>query len=87
MPEKSIINTLIAEATINGLHSFACQAKPALFEKIFGEQIGEHLWGKFVSHNHEPIAFWGYLDLDNQRKLVKYIEQEVYKELFRRKEE
>jgi hypothetical protein len=45
------------------------------FREIFGEDMGEHLWGKFHHREHSILALWGELDLQNRAKLSEYLKK------------
>lgn len=47
------------------------------FISIFGRFMGEHLWLKFSSLGHSPVILWGYLDLENRRKLAWWLVKET----------
>jgi len=42
------------------------------FKVMFGERLGTHLWGKFTKSN-SIIHLWSEMDLENQRKFLKFI--------------
>lgn len=59
---------------IKAIIQFQCNVTEDQFKKIFGDQIGSHLWYKYRSkYNFEFISFWCSLDEGNQSKLQKAI--------------
>jgi len=47
------------------------------FEHIFGKDMGEHAWNKFINHNHSLTRLFNYLDLENRSKLIKYLMKRI----------
>lgn len=49
------------------------------FIKIFGEQIGSHLWNKFNEYNQNPAKWICYLDGANMHTLFDHLQQHLKK--------
>ena len=45
-------------------------------EKIYGLDLGSHLWHKFLYYNYNLLMFINYLDDDNQEKFFNSFETE-----------
>ncbi len=61
------------------LREFQDHAVQDDFTAIFGEEVGLHLWHKFT-FNHDGdilMLFTAGLDLANQRKFIKYLEEKT----------
>jgi len=43
-------------------------------EKIYGVDLGSHLWDKFLYYNYNLLMFINYLDDDNQEKFFNSFE-------------
>lgn len=42
--------------------------------RIFGEDLGQHLWVKWQEkHRGNFLAFWGFIDSDCQQKIIDAI--------------
>ena len=59
---------------INTLNTFDDNAAPEIFQQIFGEHIGKHLWDKYIRNCSGSICWlYRYLDDGNREKLCEYL--------------
>ena len=71
--EETVTKELI-RASFNALKSLRLHSSMDLFDKIFGEDIGEKLWRTYlVRYSGDWLAFWGYLDDAYKDCLLNYI--------------
>lgn len=54
-----------AEKLLNSLTRFRATANDEAFRGIFGEDLGDHLWGEFKRVDFDLIRFYGMLDSKN----------------------
>jgi hypothetical protein len=56
------------------LNKFDDNATEEIFEQIFGETIGKHLWNKYIRSSSGFICvLYRYLDDNNREKLCEYL--------------
>ena len=56
------------------LNTFDDNATPEIFQQIFGEHIGKHLWDKYIRNCSGSICWlYRYLDDGNREKLCEYL--------------
>ena len=61
-------------SVIEHLNTFDDNATPEIFEQIFGEYIGKHLWEKYIRSSSGFICvLYRYLDDGNREKLCAYL--------------
>ena len=59
---------------INKLNTFDDNATEEIFEQIFGEYIGKHLWDKYIRSSSGFICvLYRYLDDGNRQKLCEFL--------------
>ena len=58
---------------MNKISNFELSVDRNKFIKIFGENMGKHLWDKFVDGNHSILHLWQELDTTNKIRLVRAI--------------
>lgn len=64
----------LIDSHINMLNTFDDNATPVIFEQIFGEYIGKHLWEKYIRSSSGFICvLYRYLDDGNREKLCEYL--------------
>ncbi len=61
------------------LREFRDDAQTGDFMEVFGEEVGEHLFRRFLYEFNSDILmlFTAGLDLANQRKLIKHLEEKT----------
>lgn len=60
---------------VNKLASFEINADQDLFIEIFGEWMGNHLWGEFIRYDHKILSLWRNLNDKNKSKLLNFLKQ------------
>ena len=56
------------------LNTFDDNATEEIFEQIFGEFIGKHLWDKYIRNCSGSICWlYRYLDDNNRERLCEYL--------------
>lgn len=58
---------------VEQLTNFSNKANQKLFVYLYGEQIGNHLWEKFLSFDGDMFKFIKYLDVENKTILMTNI--------------
>jgi len=58
---------------LENMASFAAEARPEHFQRIFGETLGMHVWGKFAARECNPFSLYLTLDSPNRIKLGQAI--------------
>jgi hypothetical protein len=62
------------EDVINAVLRFGDDSSLPEFKKVFGNLMGEHLYGKYVhNYNTNIVYLWASLDLNNRRLMCSAI--------------
>lgn len=63
-----------AQELLETLRKFQYEAKPADFTRIFGPDLGTHLWRKFCDvYDHNPLSFYFSLDTQNAERFARQV--------------
>ena len=67
-------NIYNAECSMGYKEFYECFAEE---KEKYGDKMGlaHHLFGKFVGYEHSLSTLYGRLDLENRKKLVKYLNE------------
>lgn len=57
---------------MRNLYFFSTNASKELFESVFGERVGAHLWDKYIDYDYDLLGLLPDLDGENMAKLALY---------------
>lgn len=64
---------MIGTKTLNKIERFEINFDRNKCKKIFGENLGNHIWSKFLSSDGSIIKVYSHLDSKNRKKLASAI--------------
>lgn len=66
------------DTILKGLWKFQYNANPELFQAIFGNNMGSHLWDRFsFEEDRNLLNFFKVLDDDNRLRLTDYLKKQI----------
>lgn len=61
------------EKLLGTIYQFSLTMDEKVTISLFGERLGKHLWSSYMSLNRDWIRWYGYLDSDNQKIIINYL--------------